>query len=59
MKQVKDFIIIDNCKIGEAYCKMRLAPADGSILPEMLPGQFVEVAVETPGVLLRLSLIHI
>lgn len=53
MKQVKDFIIIDNCKIGEAYCKMRLAPADGSILPEMLPGQFVEVAVETPGVLLR------
>lgn len=53
MKQVKDFIIIDNCKIGEAYCKMRLAPADGSILPGMLPGQFVEVAVETPGVLLR------
>lgn len=53
MKQVKDFIIIDNCKIGEAYCKIRLAPADGSILPGMLPGQFVEVAVETPGVLLR------
>lgn len=53
MKQVKDFIIIDNTKVNEAYCRMRLAPADGSMLPEMLPGQFVEVAVETPGVLLR------
>lgn len=53
MKQVKDFIIIDNCKTGESYCRMRLAPADGSGLPVMLPGQFVEVAVETPGVMLR------
>ncbi|MCM1076774.1 MAG: dihydroorotate dehydrogenase electron transfer subunit [Bacteroides sp.] len=32
---------------------MQLAPADGSMMPEMLPGQFVEVAVNTPGVLLR------
>ncbi len=32
---------------------MVLSPADGSRLPEMLPGQFVEVGVETPGVLLR------
>lgn len=53
MKQVKDFIIIDNSKLGEAYCRMLLAPADGTTLPEMLPGQFVEVAVETSGVLLR------
>lgn len=53
MKQVKDFIIIDNCKSGESYCRMVLSPADGSRLPEMLPGQFVEVGVETPGVLLR------
>ncbi|MCM1356551.1 MAG: dihydroorotate dehydrogenase electron transfer subunit [Staphylococcus sp.] len=53
MKQVKDFIIVDNTKIGSTYCKMRLAPADGSYLPSMLPGQFVEVAVNTPGVLLR------
>lgn len=53
MKQVKDFIIIDNCKLGESYCKMRLKPADDSSLPEILPGQFVEIAVETPGVLLR------
>lgn len=53
MKQVKDFIIIDNCKSGDSYCRMVLSPADGSWLPEMLPGQFVEVGVETPGVLLR------
>ena len=53
MKQVKDFIIIDNTKVSESYCRMRLAPADGSMLPAMLPGQFVEVGVETPGVLLR------
>jgi dihydroorotate dehydrogenase electron transfer subunit len=32
---------------------MVLSPADGSRLPEMLPGQFVEVGVETSGVLLR------
>lgn len=53
MKQVKDFIIIDNTRLGDSYCKMRLAPADGSNLPAMFPGQFVEVAVNTPGVLLR------
>ncbi|MBD5300660.1 MAG: dihydroorotate dehydrogenase electron transfer subunit [Bacteroides sp.] len=53
MKQVKDFIIIDNSRIGELYCRMLLAPADGAVLPEMLPGQFVEIAVETPGVMLR------
>ena len=53
MKQVKDFIIIDNTRLGDSYCKMRLVPADGSNLPAMLPGQFVEVAVNTPGVLLR------
>lgn len=53
MKQVKDFVIIDNERLGESYCRMRLAPADGSCLPTMLPGQFVEVAVNTPGILLR------
>lgn len=53
MKQVKDFIIIDNTRLGDSYCKMRLVPADGSNLAAMLPGQFVEVAVNTPGVLLR------
>lgn len=53
MKQARDFIIIDNIRFGDAYCKMSLAPADGSFLPQMWPGQFVEVAVNAPGVLLR------
>ena len=35
------------------YSRLTLAPADGSKLPEILPGQFVQVAAETPGVFLR------
>lgn len=53
MKQVKDFIIIENTPVTDSYSRMTLAPADGSVLPEMLPGQFVQIAVETPGVFLR------
>ncbi len=53
MKQVKDFILVKNHKINTLYSRLTLAPADGSKLPEILPGQFVQVAVETPGVFLR------
>lgn len=35
------------------YSLLRVTPADGSPLPAMLPGQFVQIAVETPGVFLR------
>lgn len=35
------------------YSRLTLAPADGSMLPAILPGQFVQVAANTPGVFLR------
>lgn len=35
------------------YSRLTLAPADGSTLPVILPGQFVQVAANTPGVFLR------
>lgn len=35
------------------YSCLTLAPADGSMLPAILPGQFVQVAANTPGVFLR------
>lgn len=53
MKQVKDFIIIENISINSSYSKLILSPADGAILPVILPGQFVQVAVEAPDVFLR------
>lgn len=53
MKQVKDFIIIENLSINSSYSKLILSPADGSILPVILPGQFVQVAVDAPDVFLR------
>lgn len=53
MKQVKDFILIKNQRINPAYSKLTLKPADGKELPEILPGQFVQVAVDAPNVFLR------
>lgn len=53
MKQVKDFLIIENISINTNYSKLILTPADGSNLPVILPGQFVQVAVEAPDVFLR------
>lgn len=35
------------------YSLLRVTPADGTALPRMLPGQFVQIAVEAPGVFLR------
>lgn len=53
MKQVTDFIIIRNTRYNAMYSRLTLAPADGSLLPHIAPGQFVQVAAETPGVFLR------
>ncbi len=54
MKQVKDFRIIETRHYNNMYSRLRLRPADSSELPEDIrPGQFVQVAVETPGVFLR------
>lgn len=40
-------------QLGSNYCLLTLSPADGAPLPAMMPGQFVQVAVDTPGVFLR------
>lgn len=53
MKQVKDFILISNERLNVNYSKMTLIPADKEELMEIQPGQFVQVAVDTPGVFLR------
>ena len=53
MKQVNDFIIIRATRYNDMYSRLTLAPADGSMLPAIHPGQFVQVATDTPGVFLR------
>lgn len=53
MKEVKDFVVVKNERINPAYSRLTLSPADGGRLPAILPGQFVQVAIETPGVFLR------
>lgn len=53
MKQTKDFILEENVRFNDNYSLLKLATADGQTLPPIQPGQFVQVAVETPGVFLR------
>ncbi len=53
MKEVIDFIITTTVRYNDMYTLLRVAPADGSLLPQMEPGQFVQIAVEAPGVFLR------
>ena len=53
MKQVKDFILVNNQRINPAYSRLTLKPADGERLSEIHPGQFVQVAVDTKNVFLR------
>jgi dihydroorotate dehydrogenase electron transfer subunit len=46
MKQIRDFKIVENRRIHRSYTLLRLTPTDGNPLPEIKPGQFVQVAVE-------------
>lgn len=50
-KQLTDFIIRSTQKLTPSCSLLSLEPKDGSKLPEILPGQFVEVAVD--AVMLR------
>lgn len=53
-KYVLDFRITENVKLHDNYALLKLTPADGQPLPEMLPGQFVEVRVDrSPSTFLR------
>lgn len=53
MKQIRDFTVKSVERYAEIYALLTLQTSDGLGLPECLPGQFVQVAVETPGVFLR------
>ena len=46
-KTVMDFRVVENRHIHSLYSLLRLTPCSGERLPEMLPGQFVQVAVDT------------
>ena len=45
-KYILDLKVVENRRIHELYTLLILSTSDGSILPEMLPGQFVQVAVD-------------
>ncbi|MCM1293019.1 MAG: dihydroorotate dehydrogenase electron transfer subunit [Bacteroides sp.] len=45
-KQIRDFKIVECRRIHECYALLRLTTADGADLPEILPGQFVQVRID-------------
>ncbi|MDE6485106.1 MAG: dihydroorotate dehydrogenase electron transfer subunit [Duncaniella sp.] len=53
MKQIREFTVKSAERYGELYALLTLTTTDGLELPECRPGQFVQVAVEAPGVFLR------
>jgi len=51
-KYILDMMVNSNCRIHKNYCLLKLGTID--VLPEMLPGQFVEVKVDhSPSTFLR------
>lgn len=54
MKKILDLIVIENNQLNQSYCLLKLSTKNNQPLPEMLPGQFVEVKVEnSPTTFLR------
>lgn len=51
-KYVKNFKVVDNIRMGDLYGLLKLAPIDG-IMPDMLPGQFVQVYINCRDTYLR------
>ena len=45
IKYIKDFILKENIELGSMYSLLKLSPADG-IMPDMIPGQFVQVDIK-------------
>lgn len=53
-KTVKDYKVVEATKLaGGRYACLALEPVDGTLPSDILPGQFAQVAVEVPGVMLR------
>ena len=53
-KYILDFRVVENTKLHDNYALLKLKPDNNEPLPDMLPGQFVEVRVDrSPGTFLR------
>ncbi len=50
-KYIMDMKVTENIRLHQNYCLLKLTPEE--ILPEMLPGQFVEVKVDNATTFLR------
>lgn len=49
-----DFLVKENIQLNQTYFLIKLTPKNGEIMPDMEPGQFVEVLVEnSPKTFLR------
>ncbi|WP_029901884.1 dihydroorotate dehydrogenase electron transfer subunit [Prevotella sp. 10(H)] len=54
MKKMLDLVVTQNNQLNQSYCLIKLTTTDNSPLPEMFPGQFVEVKVDgSPKTYLR------
>lgn len=49
-----DLIVTENIQLNQTYCLLKLSTSDGALLPDMYPGQFVEIHVaDSPTTFLR------
>jgi dihydroorotate dehydrogenase electron transfer subunit len=54
MKRIMDLVVTQNEQLNQNYCLIKLTTTDNTPLPEMFPGQFVEVRVDgSPTTYLR------
>lgn len=54
MKKMLDLVVTDNVQLNQNYNLIKLTTTDNSLLPDMYPGQFVEVRVDgSPSTFLR------
>ncbi|MDR1517546.1 MAG: dihydroorotate dehydrogenase electron transfer subunit [Dysgonamonadaceae bacterium] len=54
MKKMLDFVVRSNAQLNDRNHLLRVSPVTNETLPEMLPGQFVQIRVDdSPGTYLR------
>lgn len=54
MKKMLDLVVTENNQLNQNYCLIKLTTSDNTQLPDMQPGQFVEVRVDgSPSTYLR------
>lgn len=52
-QHISDFTVVGNRRLSGLYSRLDLRPTDGAPLPQIFPGQFVQVEADAKGVLLR------